>query len=183
VATTAIGRERQRLKVEALRSSLGCCGERVVLSLPLILAGADTISIGDDTYIGPGAYISAVNTTVVIGRKVMLSPYVAIIAGDHNTAVVGRFMRDVYEKRETDDVPVTVSDDVWLGTRAVILKGVTIGRGAVVAAGAIVTRDVPPYAIVAGVPARVVRRRFDDAEMERHELALYGRVLTAREAE
>ena len=177
-AITTVGRERQRYKIEAGRTSLGACGERVVLSLPFILAGADGISVGDDTYVGPGAYISAVNTTVTIGRKVMLSPHVAIVAGDHNTSVLGRFMRDVYEKRETDDLPVVVSDDVWIGTRAIILKGVTIGRGAVVAAGAIVTRDVPPYAVVAGVPARLVHMRFDPEQIERHERELYGQVLT-----
>jgi maltose O-acetyltransferase len=177
-AIATVGRGRQRYKIKAVRSSLGACGERVELSLPLILAGADSIFVGDDTYIGPGTYISAVNTTVTIGRKVMLSPHVAIIAGDHNTGVVGRFMRDVYEKRETDDLPVVVSDDVWVGTRAIILKGVTIGRGAVVAASAVVTRDVPPYAVVAGVPARLLHMRFDPEQIERHERELYGRVLS-----
>ena len=58
---------------------------------------------------------------------------------------------------------VTIGHDVWLGSGCVILSGVTIGHGAVVAARAVVTRDVPPFAVVAGNPARVVRRRFDEA--------------------
>ena len=53
--------------------------------------------------------------------------------------------------------PITIEDDVWLATRAVVLKGVTVGRGAVVATGAVVTKDVPPYTLVAGVPARPIR--------------------------
>ena len=53
--------------------------------------------------------------------------------------------------------PITIEDDAWLATRAVVLKGVTVGRGAVVAAGAVVTKDVPPYTVAAGVPARVIR--------------------------
>jgi maltose O-acetyltransferase len=59
--------------------------------------------------------------------------------------------------------PVVIEDHVWIGSRAMILGGVTLGRGAVVAAGAIVTRDVPPLAIVAGIPARVVGERPESA--------------------
>ena len=57
---------------------------------------------------------------------------------------------------------IIIGDDVWIGYRATILDGVTIGQGAVVAAGAVVTKNVPPYAVVAGIPARVVRKRFDE---------------------
>lgn len=63
--------------------------------------------------------------------------------------------------------PVTIGHDVWIGARAGILGGVTIGTGAIVAAGAIVTRDVPPYAIVGGVPAKVIRMRFPEKTVER----------------
>jgi acetyltransferase-like isoleucine patch superfamily enzyme len=57
---------------------------------------------------------------------------------------------------------ITLGHDVWIGARAIILSGVTIGTGAVVAAGAVVTKDIPPYAIVGGNPARIIRKRFDD---------------------
>ena len=56
-------------------------------------------------------------------------------------------------------VQVTIGDDVWIGTRAIILPGVTIGNGVIIGAGAVVTKDVPDYAIVGGVPARVIRFR------------------------
>lgn len=55
-----------------------------------------------------------------------------------------------------------IGNDVWVGNRAIVMQGVTIGNGAVIGAGAVVTKDVPPYAIVAGVPARIIRFRFDD---------------------
>ena len=61
---------------------------------------------------------------------------------------------------------ITLGNDVWIGYEAVILAGVTIGDGAIIGARAVVTRDVPPYAIVGGVPARLIRRRFDDATIE-----------------
>lgn len=62
-----------------------------------------------------------------------------------------------------------VGNDVWIGYEAVVLSGVTIGDGAVIGARAVVTRDVPPYTVVGGVPARAIRRRFDDATVERLE--------------
>jgi len=70
------------------------------------------------------------------------------------------YMREV-------NAPIVVEDDVWIGVNALLLPGVHVARGAVVAAGAVVTRDVPPYAIVAGVPARVVRHRVDEQRAER----------------
>ena len=63
--------------------------------------------------------------------------------------------------------PVTVGNDVWIGRNAIIMDGITIGDGAVVGAAAVVTKDVPPYAIVAGVPARIIRYRFDESTRAR----------------
>lgn len=62
--------------------------------------------------------------------------------------------------------PPVIENDVWIGSSAIIMQGVHISNGAVIAAGAIVTHDVPPYAIVAGIPARIKRQRFDDAVIE-----------------
>jgi acetyltransferase-like isoleucine patch superfamily enzyme len=64
---------------------------------------------------------------------------------------------------------VTIGHDVWIGTRSIIMGGVSIGNGAIIGAGAVVTKDVPPYAVVAGVPAKVVRYRFDAEEIEKLE--------------
>ncbi len=94
--------------------------------------------------------IIAANTEIIIGDGVTLGPWVHLMDGDfhgindRNDAAANR--------------PIIIEDDVWLATRAMVLKGVTIGRGAVVAAGAVVTKDVAPYTLVAGVPAKVVRR-------------------------
>lgn len=64
-------------------------------------------------------------------------------------------------------LPITIGNDVWIGRQAIIMDGVTIGDGAVVGAAAVVTKDVPPYAIVAGVPARIIRYRFDESTRAR----------------
>jgi maltose O-acetyltransferase len=106
-------------------------------------------SIGERTVINRGCCLDA-RSGLKIGSDVSISPEVAILTTQHNVndpafALQGR--------------AVEIEDHVWIGMRAIVLPGVKIGRGAVVAAGAVVTRDVAPLDIVAGVPARTVGRR------------------------
>lgn len=131
-----------------------------------------TITVGNDVYIGPGAVLTASNSGITIGNKVMFGPKVTIVGGDHNISLVGRYMFDVKEKLPENDLPVIIQSDVWVGAGVIILKGVTVGNGSIVAAGALVTKDVPPYTIVAGVPARVFKKRFTDEEIIEHERML-----------
>jgi acetyltransferase-like isoleucine patch superfamily enzyme len=132
-----------------------------------------TIAVGDDVSIGRGPVLMAWKSGIIIGNKVMLGPNVTIIGGDHNTSPVGSFMFDVTLKRPTDDQAVTIDDDVWVGTGAIILKGVHVARGSIIAAGSVVTREVPPYTVVAGVPAKVISVRFDVDTIIAHEARLY----------
>ena len=78
------------------------------------------------------------------------------------------------EKKPTDDQNVMIEDDVWVGARSIILKGVTIGRGSVIAAGSVVNKDVPRYSIVGGVPAKVMRYRWNSETIKQHEKILYS---------
>lgn len=132
-----------------------------------------SISIGDDVFIGPGAHFSASVSEIRIGNKVLFGPNVTIRGGNHNTSVIGAFMHDVKIKRPEDDQPVVIEDDVWVGCEVTILKGVIVGRGAVIAAGAVVTRSVPPYAIAGGVPAKTLKFRWSVEEIMEHERRLY----------
>lgn len=133
------------------------------------------IYVGDDVSLGLKPTLVAAKSKIIIGNKVMFGPEVAIRGGNHATKFVGRFMADVRndEKPAEDDRGVVIQDDVWVGTRAIMLHGVTVGRGSVVGAGAVVTKNVPPYAIVVGVPARVIRFRWDVETILRHEETLY----------
>ena len=70
------------------------------------------------------------------------------------------------------DQPVVIEDDVWCGANVTILKGVTIGRGSVVAAGAVVTKSFPPYSIIGGIPAKLLKMRFTEEEIMEHERML-----------
>ena len=131
------------------------------------------IHLGDNVIIGRRATLMAAESRIVIGNKVMFGPEVMLIAGNHNTSIPGRAMVDVRQKRPEDDQDIVIEDDVWVGARATILKGVTVRRGAIIGAGAVVTREVPPYAIVAGNPAKIIRFRWTPDEILVHERALY----------
>ncbi len=133
----------------------------------------ENITIGEDVHLGLRPILMAAKSEIVIGKKVMFGPQVVLIGGGHNTSEVGRFMVDVHEKRPEDDRGVIIEDDVWIGCRAMILRGVRIGRGSIIAAGSVVTKSVPPYSIMAGTPARPLKRRWDVETILRHEEALY----------
>jgi acetyltransferase-like isoleucine patch superfamily enzyme len=135
----------------------------------------ETITVGNDVNLGQRPILLAPRSHIRIGNHVMFGPEVTIRGGNHRVDLVGRFMTSVteYEKRPEDDLGVIIEDDVWIGTRAIILDGVTIGRGAIVGAGSVVTKSVPPYTIVAGIPARNIKIRWDVDTILNHEKSLY----------
>ncbi len=131
------------------------------------------IFVGDDVSLGFRPVLMAARSEIRIGSHVMFGPEVVIIGGGHNMKVVGRFMTTVTEKSGDEDLGVVIEDDVWIGARALLLRGVRVGRGSIVAAGSVVTKSVPPYSIVGGNPANVVRFRWDVETILAHEMALY----------
>lgn len=133
----------------------------------------ENIHVGDDVSLGYRPVLLAGRSRILIGNKVMFGPQVMLVGGNHNATVVGQFMTDVSEKTPNDDLGVIIEDDVWVGARAVILRGVTLGRGTIVGAGFLVNASTPPYAIVAGNPARMVRFRWDVEAIMAHETRLY----------
>jgi len=126
--------------------------------------------IGSYTYGKPKVLEWTEGTTLRIGRFCSISTNVTILlGGDHRTDWVSSYPFSAIFKDAKGFVghplskgDVVIGNDVWIGTEAMILIGVNIGNGAVIAARAMVARDVPPYAIVAGIPARLVKYRFDD---------------------
>ena len=107
------------------------------------------IIIGEDTIVGEGAVLDG-RARLIIGSHVDIASEVMIYNSQH----------DIENENFTAvDKPVVIEDYVFIGPRAIILPGVTIGKGAIVAAGAVVTKDVPPYAIVGGVPAKIIGER------------------------
>jgi len=132
------------------------------------------IQVGDYTYIGEFCRFGGTsNCKIKIGKYCMISSFVQIIGGNVNFKKRAQFSlatilkKDIYLDKYISKADIKIGNDVWIGTNVVILSGVKIGDGAVIAAGSIVTRDVEDYAIVAGSPAKEIKKRFDSKEIER----------------
>jgi acetyltransferase-like isoleucine patch superfamily enzyme len=106
---------------------------------------------------------------VSLGKYVMFGARVTIVGKDHRFDLVGT--PAIFSGRPPA-LQTTIDDDVWIGANSTIIAGVCIGRGAIVAAGSVVTRNVEPYSIVGGVPAKHLRFRFEEAEQLLHDAML-----------
>ncbi len=127
-------------------------GRNVRMCSSAVISGCGALAIGDDTWIGHDARISS-SASVRIGRCVDIAPLVFIGTGSHEVDPVGE-----HSAGRGINLDVTVGDGAWLGVRCTVLPGVTVGRKSVVAAGAVVTRDVPEMCLAAGVPAVIKKR-------------------------
>lgn len=146
------------------------CGKHVYLRPSCSdFKGLWNMTVGDYTSIPKGATFYCTEAPLTIGKKVIFGPHPTIITGDHRVDVIGKCIMDSTEKLPENDAPVVIEDDVWTGANVTILKGVTIGRGSVIAAGAVVTKSCPPYSIIGGVPAKALKMRFTPEEIEQHE--------------
>lgn len=149
------------------------CGKNVYLRPSQSdLKGLWNLSIGDGTSIPKGSIFYCTEAPLTIGKKVIFGPHPTIITGDHRIDIIGNYIIDNTEKLPENDAPVIIEDDVWCGANVTILKGVTIGRGSVIAAGAVVTKDIPPYSIAGGIPAKVLKQRFTPEQIIEHEKIL-----------
>jgi maltose O-acetyltransferase len=128
-------------------------GARVQLGVRWISSGLRTgrglVSVGSDTVIGEGCVLQSLGA-IHLGARVRIEHGASLLTGAHD-------IEDTRFALVTQ--PIVIADDVHIGPKAIVLGGVTVGAGAFVAAGAVVTKDVPPFAIVAGVPARVIGKR------------------------
>ena len=111
------------------------------------------VELGDNSSLGIDCMIPY---DLKVGKDVMMGPYVIIVGENHNFSNTEVPMR---VQGYTIFPPVRIEDDVWIGARAIILPGLTIGKGSIIGAGSVVTKDVPPYAICAGNPARIIKYR------------------------
>jgi acetyltransferase-like isoleucine patch superfamily enzyme len=162
----------RRLRMYILRPLFGAYGKNFIFD-PDGSYTFKNIFVGDDVNLGYRPVLMAALSEIRIGSHVMFGPEVVLIGGGHNTTVTQKFMTQIHEKTGNEDLGVVIEDDVWVGARTMILRGVKVGRGAVIGAGSVLTKSVPPYAVVAGNPVRVVRFRWDVETILKHEEILY----------
>lgn len=131
------------------------------------------LEIGDNFYLGK---YSSIETNCIIGNNVIIANHVGIVGRyDHNYQQVGVPIRLASQIRDNDynwkglNEITIIEDDVWIGYGAIVMSGVHIARGCIIAAGAVVTKDTEAYTIYAGVPAKKIRPRFDnESDLQRH---------------
>lgn len=119
----------------------------------------EELIIGENVGIAANAFI-AMRGTITIGDNTIFGPGVSIHAENHNFSDLNKPIR----KQGATRKEVTIGKDCWIGSKAVILDGVNIGNHVIVAAGAVVTKDVPDYAIVGGVPAKIIKQRKEEVQ-------------------
>lgn len=142
-----------RLRVSILRHFLAGCGSNVNIQPGVTIEGISNVSIGDNSGLGRNSYIRA-GASVTIGDDVMIGPELHIYTGTHNKdRRVPMRLQGGYSKA------VVIEDDVWIGARSTILQGVTVAKGCVIAAGAVVTKSTEPFGIYGGVPAKRIGER------------------------
>lgn len=142
----------------------------------------ECVTVGNESYGELNVVTFANNTKLRIGHYVSISQEVKFMLDvEHYTDHISTFPFKVkvlkecrYEAFSKGDI--VIDDDVWIGYGSIIMSGVHIGQGAIVAAGAVVAKDVPPYAIVGGVPAKVIKYRFDDNITRLLETVDYSRI-------
>ena len=170
-----------------------------VLRCKLLLAPHRNISIGNNTTFGRGTVFWAPNR-MSIGNNVYIGKYCTLQADieignnidiansggligkyDHDYSKIGVNIKDApwigdesYDFKGKNQ-KIIIEDDVWIGFGSIVFTGIHVHRGAIIAAGSIVTKDVPPYAIVAGNPAQIKGYRFNSEQISEHEKVLYGK--------
>ena len=141
----------KKLRAFCGRLILDHCGKNVNIEKGAQFSS--NISLGDDSGIGVNALISSF---VTIGNDVMMGPDCCIFTANHK---MERNEIPMRKQGHEEHRPVVIGNDVWIGARVIILPGVHVGDGAVIGAGSVVTKDVAPYSVVAGNPAKLIRMR------------------------
>ena len=164
-----IGKLAKSLRGYACGHIFLAAGRNINIEQSADFGNGQELEIGDYSGIGINCLVPA---NIKIGNDVMMGPEVMMFGVNHNFDNLDKPMRLQGGKLAN---PIVIDDDVWIGARVIILPGVNIGKGAVIGAGAVVTKDVPPFTICAGNPARVIRRRLETKTTSAINANLQGR--------
>ena len=140
----------EKCRLQYLKSKLAYCGTDVVFYPRVSIVLPEMVFIGDHTHLGENVHLRG-GGRLTIGKWCQIANNTIILTGNHKIDGGLYYGRNIF----TD---VEIGDNVWIGSNAIILAGVKIGKNSVIGAGAVVTKDVPPNVIVAGVPAHIIKK-------------------------
>jgi acetyltransferase-like isoleucine patch superfamily enzyme len=141
----------RKFQRKLLIGKLKSCGTNCMFQMPIIISGAECVEIGNDVSIAAFVHMWGYGK-ISIGNQVMIASHTAISSLTHD--YTKKSMHTTMIKK-----PVVIADNVWIGSHSVIMPGVSIGKGSVIGAGSVVTKDVEPYSIMMGAPARLYMSR------------------------
>lgn len=132
------------------------CGKGVVVKDKCYFGNGQRLTIGDRTQLGQNAQLGG---EIHLGDDILMGPDIVIMATSH---AIDRLDIPINQQGATEERPVKIGNDVWIGTRAIIMPGVEIGDHSIVASGAVVTKSFEPYSVIGGVPAKLIKKRTDN---------------------
>lgn len=141
-----------RLRGFLLWPSFKSCGANLQVSRQVTVNFSNRLEIGNDVFFATGCWLHA-RGGIVLEDQAQLGPYSVLVSGDHTT------LGGSFRFGPSNLAPIRIGQGAWIAAHATVTKGVVIGRGAVLAANSVATRDVPPFAIAGGVPARVIHTK------------------------
>lgn len=152
----------------------GYIADNVIVTPPHWLNKKSNIQIYEGTNIGAHSYISAYNARFIVKKNCAIAEGLTVHTGNH-ARVLGKFITQITEENKPKgyDKDVIVNEDCWIGSNVTLLCGITIGRGSTIAAGSVVNKDIPPYCVAGGVPAKVIKPVWTIDEILKHEAELY----------
>ena len=160
--------------LDCRRSRFGYIADDVTLMPPLRISNPENVFIYEDNFLR-NADIMVTNAKFIMKPHCMASEGLRVTTGNH-AMVLGRFASTITEDEKPKglDKDVIVESDVWLGRNVTLLSGVTIGRGSTIGACSLVSKDIPPYCIAVGVPAKPIKFKWTIDEILYHEEQLYS---------
>lgn len=161
-------------KLYLIKKRLAHCGKDVVITFPCKLSKPQNVFMSDHTLIQPNVTFIMNEGKVYVGKWAVIASNSTLITDNH-IPTVGINHRMLGRYHINDKVKdIHIGDDAWVGAGVTIMSGASLGRGSIAAAGCVVNKNVPPYAVVAGVPARIIASVFSKEQIIEHERFLYS---------
>lgn len=142
-----------KLRYYALSKIIKSCGKDVIVKNKCTFGNGSRLTVGDRSQLGQNSRLGG---EIEIGDDVLMGPDVVMMATSHS---IDNIDTPINQQGPATEKKISIGSDVWIGTRVIILPGVTIGNHSVIAAGAVVTKSFPEYSIIGGVPAKLIRSR------------------------
>ena len=155
------------------KNKMAKCGSKTSIQQPFEATNYKNIEMGNNCYIASNVRFINSRARIILGNNVLIGGDSKFISGNHKIDVPGLYMSEVTDDYKNDeyskyDRDIIIDDDVMFGVNCLVLSGVHVGTGSFIGAGSIVNKDIPPYSIAVGVPAKVIKKRFSDEQLEKH---------------